>query len=841
MNRSTIISLLLASFLFPFEASAQKPEFCTFPYSCPTAGRINPQVGERGSQMKTILIGGRLERIEEFVFYDDGIRVVDYRPLDEIPSDMHGSPRKMPAGTAVELTLEIAEDCRLGEHFFRLRTHENLSEMLSFWVSPFPCVAENFWAHDKEDAGNGTMARAQAVELGTTVYGYHPSYSTMDHDFYAVELEKGQRLTVEVWSACFGFDFHGGITDCAITVYGPDQTRKIAYADDTSLRDMDPIVSLIAPETGTYFVNIHQNMDFEGNLRHYAAHFSEAPRPMITYPLGGEAGTELALTLIEADGTETLVRHLLPKEPGAFEKSMIDYRATEAVIANRLQVARFPNVLEDGKDHFRPEQAQYFGGDLPIAFNGRIEHEGKTDWFRFRAKKGERYRVRTYAAALGSSLDARLWIRPAEGTESRIDIAEDDSRWVDRDWQGADKTSVIKDRMDPIAIFEPDADGDYLLGIADAQRLFGPDYVYRVEIQPLIDQAFIYFPHDYRESSHKRDRLVIHRGNTTEHLLGILSGTGNRYKGGMEIYAVGLPKGVTFSCPPLKPGQNLTQASLTASADAEPWAGLIELKLRPTEPGANFTGSFVHNVPATSRRGGYNVVFNKTRRCGLAVVEEAPIRVSVKQPKLALARNAILDLEVEIERSQGFEGGVTVFAKWKPPNVVTPPPLIIPAGETSGVYRLKANSGVEPGRYPITLTARQEKGGDRGWGTGYHFVASPPIDLEISDPYLEIKFERAAIERQKTGELAASINVIKPLPGEATATLIRLPNGVELVQPVTIRPGDQSIQFPIRATKDALTGQYQQIGCQITIQEQGQEIVQESGNGVLRIDEERSR
>ena len=93
---------------------------------------------------------------------------------------------------------------------------------------------------------------------------------------------------------------------------------------------------------------------------------------------------------------------------------MIDYRPTGAVIANRLQVARFPNVLEDGEEHFRPEQAQLYEGDLPIAFNGRIEHEGKTDWFRFRAKKGERYRIRTYAATLGSSLDARLWIRPAD-------------------------------------------------------------------------------------------------------------------------------------------------------------------------------------------------------------------------------------------------------------------------------------------------------------------------------------------------------------------------------------------------------------------------------------------
>ncbi|MEM7600050.1 MAG: hypothetical protein AAF357_01385 [Verrucomicrobiota bacterium] len=284
----------------------------------------------------------------------------------------------------------------------------------------------------------------------------------------------------------------------------------------------------------------------------------------------------------------------------------------------------------------------------------------------------------------------------------------------------------------------------------------------------------------------------------------------------------------------------MIQASITATADAEPWAGLIELKLRATEPGATFTGSFVHSVPATARRGGYNVVYNKTRRCGFAVVEESPIRVSVKQPEIALARNALLNLDVEVERSQGFEGGVIVYAMWTPPNVVTPAPLIIPPGETTGIYQLKANSTVEPGRYPITLTAQQEKGGDRGWGTGFHFVASPPVDLVITDPYLEITFQRAAIERRQTAELTADIKVIRPLPSEATATLIRLPSGVELVNPVTIEPGDETVRFTIRATEDALTGQFQEIGCQITIQEGSQAIVQESGSGVLRIDEERT-
>ena len=71
--------------------------------------------------------------------------------------------------------------------------------------------------------------------------------------------------------------------------------------------------------------------------------------------------------------------------------------------------------------------------------------------------------------------------------------------------------------------------------------------------------------------------------------------------------------------------------------------------------------------------------------------------------------------------------------------------------------------------------------------------------------------------------------------------MVRLPTGIELVQPVTIRPGDKTVSFPIRATKDALLGQYKDIACQITIQEQGQEITQESGSGVLRIDEERAK
>ena len=841
-TRSAMIVAVMVSLLacdLSHSCSGQeRPEFCVFPYRCPIAARLSPQVGQQGTEVRILLQGARLQEIQEVLFYRPGIRFVGFEPASKVPDDIHQMPIDAREGTAAWLTFQIEEDCPLGEHFLRVRTSDALSEMVSFWVTPFPCVAEQHLGHDSATASNGSIEMAQQVALGSSVYGYHPKNSTIDHDYYAVDLTAGQRFTVEVWSSCLGYQHFRAMSDIAITMYDPDG-KRIAAVDDSSLMGMDPILNLTVERTGKYFVNIHQSMDFEGILRHYVAHFSDAPRPAITYPLGGQAGTVLSAVGIGDVRGDIPLTITLPEQPGAFEKALVEHRTGASVIPNQIKVARFGDVLEDGQPHFTPETAQRYAGELPIAFNGQILDEGKTDWFRFQAKKGQRYRVRTYAATLGSSLDAKLQIIPAPGTNSRLNLTADDSSWVDHDWYGNDKVWIIQDRMDPITVFEPDVDGEYLIGIHDSQRLFGPDYVYRIEFQPLTDRALVHFPTDYREAPNKRDRLVVPRGNTIEHTFAIKSATGNRYRGGMRLVAHGLPPGVDFSCPPLQPGQMLTQGVLTAGKDVKPWSGLIEFSLEPTEPDANFTGSYVHNVPSTQRRGGNNVVFNRVRRCALAVVQEAPFSVSVKQPTISLAQNAIIDLEVEVQRHDGFDGAVRLYAAWTPPGITVAVPLVIPAGQTKGVYRLQASGSVTPGQYPITLTAQEDQGGDRGWGTGFHYVASPPIQLSVVRPFLDIQLARSSIERMQEGTIQATIKTINPLPSEAQATLVRLPKGIELLSPVTIKPGQREAVFPIRATKDCLTGQYREIGCQIAIQAAGQTITQQTGNGTLRIDAER--
>ena len=42
---------------------------------------------------------------------------------------------------------------------------------------------------------------------------------------------------------------------------------------------------------------------------------------------------------------------------------------------------------------------------LPIAFNGIINKDGDHDWFKFTAKKGQRFIFRAHAKSIGSPLD----------------------------------------------------------------------------------------------------------------------------------------------------------------------------------------------------------------------------------------------------------------------------------------------------------------------------------------------------------------------------------------------------------------------------------------------------
>ena len=806
-----------------------------------TADLMLPQIGQRGTTVTVRVEGHHLETAEQVLFYRPGIKCTAIRQLDAVPHNYLGYDRmeKRDPGRVIELDFEIAPDAPLGECFLRIRTRKKLSEMLSFWVTPFPVIHEKHAYADQDEKRNDRLEFAQEVPLNSTVVGLGvTNRAANDIDVYKVKLNKGQLCTCQILNARLGTQHAGFLTDMAIEVLST-AGKRIARESRSFLFAHDPMVSFRAPESGFYYITARQLKDIEGFNFHYGLHIGEFARPAVTYPLGGQAGTQLDLDVFYLDGSKGKLKAKLPSKAGPFEKSMVDLNTvtglTEFPSPNKIQVAPFPNVMENpGALEQRVNQS------LPVALNGIIAKEGEKDWYRFTAKAGEKYRVRTYAMTLGSKLDPLIWIKPAEGTASKIDIEQDDSPWEGHDWEGHSYRHQVKDRLDSIVMFEPDVDGEYLLGIADTRRESGPDYVYRVEIQRHRDSVFTYCqPYPYAPFDFLRDVIGIHRGSSFDRPMMIMNGFGSGYDGPMTLEAIGLPKGIRFQCPTFTKNDSVIQTVWSVDRGAKLSAGLFGLVPRALDGKTELIGSLVQTTPRNNQRGGFAPYFTRTRTMAYGILEEAPFEIVIDQPKIGLAKNAELDLKVNLTRKGDFKGDVYLEATWLPGGVTRQPPLIIPAGETVGYYKLSATDQAKSGSFRMTITAREYEGGDRLSGIGFHYICAPLIDIEIQEPYLEISLERTSFEQGKTGEFAGAIKFHRKFSGAASATLLRLPNGLSLVKEPTITYGQEKVIFPIKVEPDALTGQYKEIACDVKITDAGQAIHQQSGSGIIRIDEKK--
>jgi hypothetical protein len=366
--------------------------------------------------------------------------------------------------------------------------------------------------------------------------------------------------------------------------------------------------------------------------------------------------------------------------------------------------------------------------------------------------------------------------------------------------------------------------------------------VYRIELQPHHDSAFVHFDAYPSQPKIVRDRIVLYPGHSYSRPVSIMPGFGSQYEKPLQLRAVDLPDGVTIEASPFRQSDGIIPVLFHADAGAKPTAAIVDLIVEPVETAdrARFRGGFVQVNQATNRRGDYAMYFNRTRKLAVAVCQGPNFDLEIEPPKVPLVRNGEMALQVNVDRHDGFDGAVYCQMDWLPPGVNKQPPLIIPAGETTGIYRLSASSGAKTGEYNVSITGRENEGGHVRSGAGFHYVCSPFVRLSVGDPYLTIKLARAAIERQQVGTIEAELQQHKPFDGQATLTLGRLPFGVKQLPPYpVIQSSDSSVTFQVEVTADCLVGQYKEIYCEVAINDGGQAIRQQTGSGVLRVDAER--
>jgi hypothetical protein len=236
---------------------------------------ISPTGGQRGTELEISFQGERLQDALEILGHEPGLQVLQFTSV---------------AGGAVKAQVRIAPDCPLGEHHLRVRTATGLSELRTFLVGPFPVL--------EEQEPNNTPVQAQKVPLNTTVTGV---VTSEDVDCFAVQAKKGQRISAEVEGMRLG----RGSFDPRLAVFQPDGCL-LADIHDTWLGLQDPFVSFLAPQDGTYILQLRE-ITYEGNDScQYRLHVGTFPRPTAVFPPGGQTGQTVALTWFsEATGLFT--------------------------------------------------------------------------------------------------------------------------------------------------------------------------------------------------------------------------------------------------------------------------------------------------------------------------------------------------------------------------------------------------------------------------------------------------------------------------------------------------------------------------------------------------------
>jgi hypothetical protein len=790
---------------------------------------VTPRGGTRGTTVEVLLQGLDLANPREILFYRPGIAAEGFETLPPL-TQPHGLNHGGKAAEQVRVRFRIAPDCPLGEHPFRLRTDTTLSTMATFWVGPFPTIAEA----EGGQGGNDTPDRAQPIPLNSTVAGVIHEGGKLDRDLYRVDLKGGQRLGVEVDSMRPCMMAYGGSEYDLMARVLDAGGRELARNDDNGLHVQDPLISFVAPVDGSYLVEVRQRIFRNHHWGFYRLHVGDFARPLAVYPAGGKAGESLAVRLLgDASGEETQVV-AIPAKSGPFD-FFPGPEGHQPPSAMTLRSSPYGNVLEAGPGVEAPAPG------VPIALNGLIEAPGDVDSFRLPFRKGASYRIRAFAGSLGSLLDAKIRLRPVDAPVDAVEREADDSRMADRDLFGLSNELQPRDLLDPSFVFTPAKDGDYVLEVGDTRGMGGSTFVYRVEVEPVGDSVFTYVASTANDSfeANRVTGFIVPRGNrwTINVLLG--EGPGNRYKGDLDLIALGLPDGVEMIAPRVAAGSRMVPVQFVASPSAAEGAALIEILARPTTPGVELASGSRQGFSFVNQSGGHAFHHVAVDRFGLAVTRPAPFHLELEEPRVALSRGGELALAVKLVRHDGFDEAVDFQADWLPPGLAGESAVTFSPGQSEARFAIHADARARPGQYRIAMNATTT-GGFVYTGVGRTRVSSSFVTLTVSEPYLTVDLHRSAIERGGRGVIVGDIRHLKPFPGTASATLKRLPVGVSLAgPPVRISTGDERVKFPIEATAEALVGQYPGLLCEVTVEENGQVIRQQAGTGTLRVDPRR--
>lgn len=740
--------------------------------SSPSLGSISPRGAQRGTELSILFNGARLSDAKDILCYSPGFSVTKLEVVND---------------NQVKATVQIAADCRIGEHAMRVRTSSGISELRTFWVGNLPPLEE------KEP--NSDFDAPQPITLNVTVMGV---VDNEDVDYFVFEAKKGQRVSAEVE----GMRLASTIFDPYIAIL--DAKRfELSAADDSALVWQDAVASVIIPEDGKYYVQIRESAYGGNGACTYRLHVGTFPRPFAVVPAGGKLGEEVELQFLGDVAGPLTQKHKLPATATPDFAVFAQDAGGIAPSANVFRLSDVGNVIEREPNN-NHEQAT--PAELPLALNGVLSEPGDVDFFRFKAKRGETYEVHCYARRIRSPLDPVMTIFQFGGGGV---IGNDDSSGPDSYFR-----------------FSAPDEREYVLQIADHLGKGGPYYSYRVEFTPVKPALTLSIP-KVAQYSQERQTVVVPRGNRYATLV---SASRSNFGGDLAFEAANLPAGTTLVADTMPANLSAIPVLFEAAADAPVAGSLTDLLARHTDPKQNISGGFLQSTELLVGAPGQSVYWRtEVSRLAVAVADEVPFRISIVEPKAPLVQNGATNLKVFAERKPDFKAPIALYMLFNPPGVGSASSVTIPEGQNEAFYPVNANGGAECRKWKIAVIAQATVGNGPVW------VSSQLATLEVVPPFVAFTMERAAVEQGQQTDLFCKVQTNTAFEGSAKVELLGLPHKVAAPE-MQINKDTKEFAFKVATDKESPAGQHKNVFCRVTISQNGEPVVHSVGGTELRID-----
>ena len=752
----------------------------------PNLSYILPNGFQRGTEVIATFHGRRLADVEEVLFYEKGVTVVSFDKKED---------------RTVVAKLKVAADCELGEHRYRLRSKTGLSELRTYYVGPFKQIDEQ-----EKTTENNLLKAAEVIGKNQTVLG---KIGSEDVDHYTFEATKGEKLSVELEGIRLGRASGGAIWDAYVAILDKDG-KWIKRADDTSLHIQDPFLTLVAPYTGKYYVQVRES-SFLGRNELYRLHVGNFPRPHAVYPAGGRAGQSLDVEFIGDAGGNFGQSVMLPEK---FDDRLVQgvfpvRRGMTAPSPNPVRVSNYDNVLEKEPNNSVAEANHNEElNTVPLAFNGLIATEKDYDYFKFKAKKGQALLFNCYSSRLRSKLDTAIYLYEAKG---KYLTGRTDSGGAD-----ANFSYTIK------------ADGEYVVRINDELGNFGPDCAYRIEVTEMKPDVSIYLPDTARYDTQTRKNIIVARGNR---FAGLFYLRRANYRDDLIFGTENMPKGMKLVSGQWPSATTTYPVVFEAAADA-PIGGALG-NVTVTSPKGSKTpvkGGIWQNYELV--RDGNRGTFYSTwsDNIAFAVVDELPFKLNLEVPKTPIVRYGTKYINVTVERKKGFDEKITVYNLYKPSGIGASSSVTIPKGKTNASYYFSANSGAATGKWKMAFIGQATVAGGRAWSS------TELYDLEVADYFVAGKIPLVTTIQGEDCKIVVNVTPKTPFEGKAKVTLGSLPSGATAA-PVYITKDVKEIVFDVKVSDKAKIGYDRNVYCDLVVEKNGEKILQRFAySGRLRID-----